>query len=465
MKRTSSTLFVFIVILSLIATYVYRNQPKITTNKAAEKSSAIVKDVLHVDVYYNRNNHPPLTVINTEKRKNIFLPEHKPSTSSINKSFSLVTIDRNGDILNSTTFYIPEEMHDDLGPLRGDKNSVNSIIIPEYRTTASILLSPEAYAAQIRTSEGQIMQQITIPTTSTADSLPTDEQTVRKLQADAQGYYHITFIGDNYDVSQIPLFHADVERIKQRFFTFEPFKSRQNVFQFHVIDNTQDLECAHSTYTQRLIYCNDSILRSLVRQELYPTHQILVIYNDDEYGGGAFGTYATTYNGLEMEPVAVHELGHTIGGLRDEYSYGTTGFIDGYTHENCYAGTPPASEWTQDAIDITDYSLVCANDNWYRSSPTSIMQNLYAPFFNVVSIRLLNARINAVLTPSPTITPCGKKIFGDSNCDNIINLRDFETWRNEFLSQSGLSADFDSSGTVNIYDFEIWRTEFVNQLQ
>jgi len=67
-------------------------------------------------------------------------------------------------------------------------------------------------------------------------------------------------------------------------------------------------------------------------------------------------------------------------------------------------------------------------------------------------------------TPTPTVILCTRKGEGDANCDGVINILDFETWRREFLGiDTTTKADFDSSGGVTILDFEIWRRGFLGQ--
>lgn len=54
-----------------------------------------------------------------------------------------------------------------------------------------------------------------------------------------------------------------------------------------------------------------------------PYEHIIVLANTSEYGGGGiFNSYTLTAGGAElMEPVVVHEFGHSFGGLGDEYFY------------------------------------------------------------------------------------------------------------------------------------------------
>lgn len=61
------------------------------------------------------------------------------------------------------------------------------------------------------------------------------------------------------------------------------------------------------------------------------------------------------------------------------------------------------------------------------------------------------------------------KSKGNANCDDKVNMLDFEIWRNEAYDQGGLSdaqkgilsnkwnADFDCDGKVMLIEFEIWR--------
>ncbi len=68
--------------------------------------------------------------------------------------------------------------------------------------------------------------------------------------------------------------------------------------------------------------------------------------------------------------------------------------------------------------------------------------------------------LTVVPTITPTVTPigCPKKSSGDTNCDGVINLSDFETWRKEYLKLVNTNtADFDGDGQSTLADFQIWR--------
>lgn len=67
-----------------------------------------------------------------------------------------------------------------------------------------------------------------------------------------------------------------------------------------------------------------------------------------------------------------------------------------------------------------------------------------------------------IATPTATPTPvCPQKAIGDADCNNTVDIVDFEIWRREYssLRYTGF-ADFDTNGNVTAVDFEIWRKTF-----
>ncbi len=80
------------------------------------------------------------------------------------------------------------------------------------------------------------------------------------------------------------------------------------------------------------------------------------------------------------------------------------------------------------------------------------------------SVAATPTRTPTPITPtiSPTSSACGNKTKGDSNCDNKIDIVDFEIWRKEFMKTLTTStSDFNSDAKVDLVDFEIWRKGFM----
>ncbi|MDP2672140.1 MAG: hypothetical protein Q8O68_01365, partial [Candidatus Daviesbacteria bacterium] len=57
-----------------------------------------------------------------------------------------------------------------------------------------------------------------------------------------------------------------------------------------------------------------------------------------------------------------------------------------------------------------------------------------------------------------TLTSCPFKSQGDANCDRIINISDFNIWRDEALikTSSTTRADFNNDSVVDSTDLSIW---------
>ena len=59
---------------------------------------------------------------------------------------------------------------------------------------------------------------------------------------------------------------------------------------------------------------------------------------------------------------------------------------------------------------------------------------------------------------------CARKTLGDANCDDLVDLVDFEIWRREYTGEiNSHRANFnpDTDNQVDLLDFEIWRQAYV----
>ncbi len=77
----------------------------------------------------------------------------------------------------------------------------------------------------------------------------------------------------------------------------------------------------------------------------------------------------------------------------------------------------------------------------------------------------------ATRVPTPTATtppratdtplPCSLKPSGDANCDGLINLNDFERFRQEYTGLlASKTSDFNADAKISLMDFEVWRRNF-----
>ena len=147
----------------------------------------------------------------------------------------------------------------------------------------------------------------------------------------------IVILGDGYAENEDSLFWKDAQRFSDAFFSVEPFKSRIADFNVRAVlgKSTQS-----GIRLQRKDFYPDNLLKTsyyafgieryvlasddwIVKDyaSIVPYDFIVILMNSDKYGGGGiFNLYITAAaHSRASEYVMVHEMGHHIAGLADEY--------------------------------------------------------------------------------------------------------------------------------------------------
>jgi hypothetical protein len=147
----------------------------------------------------------------------------------------------------------------------------------------------------------------------------------------------LLLVGDGYSAAERAKFEADARRLLEALFRQEPFRSRRDDFNVWGIVPTADeagisrpLTGKHrrtrvgATYdafgSERYVLSFENrSLRDVASFAPYDALAILV--NSETYGGGGiFNLYTTVAAGSRFsEYIFVHELGHSLGALADEY--------------------------------------------------------------------------------------------------------------------------------------------------
>ncbi len=92
---------------------------------------------------------------------------------------------------------------------------------------------------------------------------------------------------------------------------------------------------------RRLLYCDTALVIDKVDDHLPEWHAIVVLVNSTIRGGGG-GTVAVLSTGSsDWKDVALHEMGHSLFGLADEYDY-YQGCSSGETDRDNYTGGEPS---------------------------------------------------------------------------------------------------------------------------
>jgi hypothetical protein len=147
----------------------------------------------------------------------------------------------------------------------------------------------------------------------------------------------LLMLGEGYTEKDLPKFHADVKRLVDQLFSYEPFKSRRSDFNVRALDlpssetgvlrpdsrifRRTPLSVQYGIFgSERYVLTyDDRALRDAAAAAPYEFLEILV--NDARYGGGGIFAYQATsaVDSSWAEYLFVHEFGHHFGGLADEY--------------------------------------------------------------------------------------------------------------------------------------------------
>ncbi|WP_284750116.1 M64 family metallopeptidase [Amycolatopsis sp. RTGN1] len=159
--------------------------------------------------------------------------------------------------------------------------------------------------------------------------------------------FNLVVLGDGYTAAEQPKFFADVQRHVSTLWSLEPFKSYRsyfNVYAVSIASPESGVDCdssldaprrdtplnmgfwggCNAASVQRLLTVDDDAAQRYADRVPGTTRanrQILALANSGTYGG-AGGTYATASGGNALSAlISPHELGHSLGGLDDEYDY------------------------------------------------------------------------------------------------------------------------------------------------
>lgn len=394
--------------------------------------------ILEVHFKYDADHSPSLTLKHLAIKRG-YAPDPEP----LDNGYVLSLHAESGDVLSRLTFHIPNVIYS-APPQPGEQPGTEQIILRKTQFALTLPMIPEAAALHVADPQGVLIIQASLRDVPVR-SHPPRFRSLRKERDDRQqederpshlspparntpkirsryawlaelfietaeastvsSTLDITFVGDNYTAADLTLFHQDVDRVIAHLLTYEPYVSRASQVVFSTVENTAvDLGCVHDATMTRLMICNDATVTSVVNDAGAPYDKIIVLVNDPSYGGSG-GSVSVSYNGPYASQVTVHEFGHTLGNLLDEYTlYATNGWLNGGTYVNCFAGTPPNGSW-DGLVNSTDYTVGCNYPNWYRPSPCSIMLSLSCQYFNSVSQRQLNTKLDFYAGPiAPALT-------------------------------------------------------------
>ncbi|MFC9699782.1 M64 family metallopeptidase [Streptomyces sp. NPDC056943] len=194
----------------------------------------------------------------------------------------------------------------------------------------------------------------------------------------------IVVVGDGYTVAELPRFHADAQQKWAELTAVEPYTTYRNLFNVWTVDAVSNqsgvsgdpsADTLRDTALGSYFWC-DGIERLLcIDQDKVDGYVakapeadlVLVLANSTKYGGAGYNERSETlgYEGISTASagneksgqVAIHETGHSLGKLADEY------FYPDYPGYERYLGPEPADS---NITTLTAEDLADRGTKWHR---------------------------------------------------------------------------------------------------
>ncbi|MEU5208935.1 M64 family metallopeptidase [Streptomyces sp. NPDC020742] len=191
----------------------------------------------------------------------------------------------------------------------------------------------------------------------------------------------VVFVGDGYTAAQQEDFHADVRAKWAKISAVEPYASYTGLFNVWAVDAvshdsgvsgdpTKDVvrdTALDSAFfcdgTERLL-CVDTGKVESYASKAPGADLVVVLSNSTKYGGAGYNDIHSQvgYDGIatassdndRSDQIAVHETGHSLGKLADEYDYGQSG---------TYTGPEPAQA---NLSKLNADEMAAQQQKWYR---------------------------------------------------------------------------------------------------
>lgn len=226
--------------------------------------------------------------------------------------------------------------------------------------------------------------------------------TAQPFQVDTLGSFgpvenriNLVFLPDGYLAEDMDKFARDVSKTVDALFDTEPFRQYQSFFNVISIQVPSNVRGASrnpenlidnyfgSTYgyagIERLLVPTRSDRVVEVVTKYFPNYdQVFVLVNDEKYGGSG-GWIATSSTHASAGEIAIHEIGHSMIGLSDEYWAGEE--YAGETANMTANGNPKTVKWKNWVGDESVGVYAFAEDpEWHKPHENCKMQVLGAPF-------------------------------------------------------------------------------------
>jgi hypothetical protein len=263
--------------------------------------------------------------------------------------------------------------------------------IMQFTLTPNPLTDPIAFAAT--TTSSHYNQLISPKTASTQKTGTFNVKTLASSGKDDKNSFVLAILGDGFTQNEQDDFNTEAQKMSDYILKTKPFsdaKDKTNIYAVDVISNqsgaAEDPSSPIDTYfgssyntngIQRLLYYTKGDPQAVAKQNV-PDYDFAILLVNSKGYGGAGGSVAVSSLDETAPDTVLHEMGHTIGGLVDEY------FYQGEEGPNMTRESDPAKvKWKQyigqDGVGVVPYEEPEAA-GWYKPSKQCKMHALDEDF-------------------------------------------------------------------------------------
>lgn len=263
-----------------------------------------------------------------------------------------------------------------------------------------------------------------------------------KISGDNDKRINLVILSEGYQLAELTQFIADATNFTNDMFSQSPFYEYADYFNVYAIKvpsnesgadhpgtATDIAEPASPVITvdtyfntsfdsfniHRLLYSfNSSIISNVLAINFPEYDQALILVNSNEYGGSG-GQFPFSSLGTNANEIAIHELGHSLFDLKDEYYPGDVLAAEAInmTQET----NPNLVKWKNwisiNGIGIYPYATSGNAATWNRPHQNCKMRYLNVPFCSVCKEGMIE-KIHSLVTPINSFMPVSNTINSPS---------------------------------------------------
>lgn len=266
-----------------------------------------------------------------------------------------------------------------------------------------------------------------------------DMETIKYSGAD-DNRINLVILSEGYQTSELDQFITDATNYTNTMFSTSPFSEYTNYFNVYAIkvpsnesgaddpsENVYVDTYFNATFdafgNSYLLYYEidgnnanntESKIYNVLADNFPAYDQALILVNTDDYGGSG-GLFPMAYSGYWGANVIMHELGHSLFDLKDEYYPGDelAGEAINMTQEND-ANLIKWKNWVG-TNDVGVYQYECSKcdtdnyTNWYKPHQNCIMESISQSFCSVCKEGMIK-KIHSLISPIDSYIPVSNSV-------------------------------------------------------